>query len=130
MYPDDGSQDMDSDPGECHQRNCQNEAVFLVREKYLEETGKGLVEATARLCQEHTHQESPINIDPITPEYLFEVTALVSSEQDSKPTEEPPSDQFLTQCPDCGWTGDLSELSVEDGTRLCPVCDDDIEIIE
>ncbi|MEF8901440.1 MAG: hypothetical protein V5A25_09490 [Halovenus sp.] len=121
---------MDSDPGECHRRNCHNDAVFLVREKYLEETGHGLVEATARLCQEHTHEESPANIDPITPEYLFEVTALVPSEQDAQSAKAPPSDQLLTQCPDCGWTGDLSVLSVEDGTRSCPVCGDDIEIIE
>jgi hypothetical protein len=130
MYPDDGSQYMDSDHQECHRRNCDNDAVFLVREQYLEETGKGLVEATAHLCQKHTYQESPTNIDPITPEYQFEVTALVPAEQEPHPAEQTHSDQMLTQCPDCGWTGDLSELSVEDGIRQCPVCDDDIEIIE
>lgn len=119
---------MDSDRGECHRRNCNNEAIFLVREQYLEETGKGLVEATARLCQAHTNQESPTNLDPITPGYRFEVTPIFSSNQEPNSTDLSQSDQRLTQCPDCGWTGDITELPVEDGIRLCPVCDDDIEI--
>ena len=121
---------MSSDPGECQRRDCRNDAVFLVRETYLEETGKGLVEATARLCHEHTRQEHPTNLEPTTAEYLFEVTALAASEQDPQPAGESLGDQRPTQCPDCGWTGNLAALSVEDGVRSCPVCGDDIEIVD
>lgn len=69
---------MTPDTGECHRRGCEQAATFLVRERYLEETGKGIVEASARLCQEHTEEESPVNLDPATPEYLFEVRPLAA----------------------------------------------------
>lgn len=130
MFPGARRQDMATDLGTCKRRNCQREAVFLVREQYLEETEKGLVEATARLCQQHTRQEQPTNLDPVTPDYRFEVVPLISSPDDSHTTNESTGDQRLTLCPDCGWTGDLSEVSVEDGTRSCPACGDDIEIVE
>ncbi len=28
----------------------------------------------------------------------------------------------ISQCPDCGWTGNESELDVEDTERNCPAC--------
>lgn len=130
MFPEPCSHDMDTDPGECKRRNCHAESIFLVREQYLEETGKGLVEATARLCQKHTRQEQPTNLDPVTPDYHFEVRPLTPPTDGSHPTGGSISDQRLTQCPDCGWTGNLSELSVEDGTQSCPACGDDIAIGE
>jgi len=77
---------MENEREECHRRGCNAEAGFLVREQYQEETGKGLVEATARLCRTHAREESPTNLDPITPEYLFEVTAI-ASEADHTDTE-------------------------------------------
>lgn len=74
---------MDSDAGECHRRDCQEDAVFLVRERYLEETGQGHVEASARLCRHHTREERPTNLEPMTPKYRFEVTALASEGEDA-----------------------------------------------
>lgn len=71
---------MDSDPVECQRRGCEEEAVFVVRERYPEETGKGIVEATAPLCQAHTREESPSNLAPETPEYLFEVVPVTATD--------------------------------------------------
>lgn len=121
---------MSNDTEDCKRRGCNNEAVFLVREQYLEETGKGLVEASAHLCPKHTREEHPTNLDPVTPRYRFEVTTLAPTTNESQPTEESATAQRLTQCPDCGWTGDLAELPVKDGTRSCPVCGDDIEVVD
>lgn len=55
----------------CHRRNCDRPAVFLVRERYQEETGKGIVEAEAALCTEHTREEGPTNLEVGHPEYMF-----------------------------------------------------------
>lgn len=40
------------------------------------------------------------------------------------------SDQRYVQCPDCGWTGPVEKLTVEQAVRSCPVCGDDIEYID
>jgi len=93
---------MGTDTVECQRRGCQEGAVFLVREQY-EEAGMGVVDSTARLCAHHASQETPA---------------------DTTDGTEP------TQCPDCGWTGTRSELAVSGGTRSCPVCGDDIEIVD
>lgn len=67
---------MSANTGECDRRGCEVDAVFLVRERYPEETDKGIVEAKAQLCHDHTREERPTNLAAKTPEYLFEVTPL------------------------------------------------------
>ena len=67
--------DVDSPP-ECHRRGCAEPAVFVVLERYQEETGKGAVEARAFLCREHTAEESPVNLEDAYPEYVFRVDPL------------------------------------------------------
>lgn len=74
---------MDSDSVSCQRRGCDAAAVFVVRERYPEETGKGIVEATAHLCHPHTAEESPTNLDPETPEYRFEVMPITASDLES-----------------------------------------------
>ena len=61
---------------ECHRRGCSRQPAFRVTERYLEETGKGPVEATARLCREHTDDESPTNLDDAYEDYVFHVEPL------------------------------------------------------
>ncbi|RBI59009.1 hypothetical protein DMJ13_24700 [halophilic archaeon] len=61
---------------ECHRRNCDEPAAFLVLERYLEETGHGAVEAEALLCREHTDEESPTNLDGVYEDYVFRVEPL------------------------------------------------------
>lgn len=73
---------MDSDSVECERRACKERAVFVVRERYPEETGKGIVEATARLCRDHTRGESPTNLAPETPEYRFEVVPITAAQKE------------------------------------------------
>lgn len=77
----------DDDPGSsrrCHRRDCDKPATFEVLERYQEETGHGAVEATAVLCQEHTDEESPTNLDLAYKDYVFRVTPLPSmSETDT-----------------------------------------------
>lgn len=60
-------------PPSCHRRGCEEPASFLVLERYLEETGQGPVEATAYLCDEHTGEESPVNLDHAYDDYVFRV---------------------------------------------------------
>ncbi|MFC5280089.1 hypothetical protein ACFPM1_15165 [Halorubrum rubrum] len=68
----------------CHRRGCDKPATFKVLERYQEETGHGAVEATAVLCQEHTDDESPTNLDLAYEDYVFRVTPLPSmSETDT-----------------------------------------------
>lgn len=68
----------------CHRRSCDKPATFEVLERYQEETGHGAVEATAVLCQEHTDDESPTNLDLAYKDYVFRVTPLPSmSETDA-----------------------------------------------
>lgn len=62
----------------CHRRGCDKQATFEVLERYQEETGQGAVEATAVLCQEHTDEESPTNLDLAYEDYVFRVTSLPS----------------------------------------------------
>ncbi len=76
---DDGNQQEegvhDSLP-ECHRRGCTERATFVVLERYQEETGHGVVEAEAVLCQEHTAEESPANLDRRYANYVFRVQPL------------------------------------------------------
>lgn len=60
----------------CHRRDCDAPAEFQVLERYQEETGHGAVEAEANLCQIHTAQESPANLDGAYDEYVFRVQPL------------------------------------------------------
>lgn len=66
---------QDSSP-ECHRRGCTDPATFVVLERYQEETGHGAVEAEAVLCQEHTAEESPTNLDGSYADYVFRVEPL------------------------------------------------------
>jgi len=50
--------------------------MFLVLERYQEETGHGAVKAEAVLCREHTDEESPTNLDGSYEEYVFRVEPL------------------------------------------------------
>jgi hypothetical protein len=63
-------------PPICDRRRCEARATFLVVERYLEETGKGAVEARAALCTRHADEESPTNLDAAFPEYVFRVEPL------------------------------------------------------
>ncbi|WP_135826011.1 hypothetical protein [Halorussus ruber] len=63
-------------PSECHRRGCDKTPAFAVLERYQEETGHGAVEAEAFLCQEHTAEESPVNLDAAYPDYVFRVVPV------------------------------------------------------
>lgn len=63
-------------PPECHRRDCHELAAFRVLERYQEETGHGAVEAEALLCQTHTREESPANLDQVYEDYVFRVELL------------------------------------------------------
>lgn len=63
-------------PRECHRRGCTEPVRFVVLERYQEETGQGAVEAEAFLCQAHTAEESPANLDGAYSEYVFHVEPL------------------------------------------------------
>ena len=63
-------------PRTCHRRGCDEPATFVVVERYLEETGHGPVTAEAFLCQEHTAEESPTNLDHAYADYVFRVVLL------------------------------------------------------
>jgi hypothetical protein len=71
-----GTRDADREGRACHRRGCDRPAAFLVLERYLEETSRGAVEATAELCQEHTAEESPTRLEAAYPEYVFRVEPL------------------------------------------------------
>ncbi|WP_083252620.1 hypothetical protein [Haladaptatus sp. W1] len=60
----------------CHRRGCDDPAKFVVLERYQEETGHGGVEAEANLCQRHTTEESPTNLDGVYADYVFRVDPL------------------------------------------------------
>lgn len=70
--------DSDSHP-ECHRRSCTERATFVVLERYQEETGQGAVEAEAVLCQGHTAEESPTNLDGSYADYVFRVEPLLEA---------------------------------------------------
>ncbi len=63
-------------PSGCHRRGCEKRAAFVVVERYQEETGKGLVEAKAFLCEEHTAAEGPSNLDAADGGYVFRIERL------------------------------------------------------
>ena len=71
----DWDEDADSPPV-CHLRGCDEEATFVVLERYQEETGKGPVEALAFMCQDHADEESPTNLDHAYDDYVFRVDPL------------------------------------------------------
>lgn len=75
---DEGDEADDSleSPRECHRRGCTEPAMFIVVERYQEETGHGAVEAEAVLCREHTAEESPVNLDGAYADYLFRIEPL------------------------------------------------------
>jgi hypothetical protein len=66
----------DAIPRTCHRRGCEEVPVFVVLERYQEETGHGAVEARAYLCREHTAEESPTNLDGAYDGYVFRVDPL------------------------------------------------------
>lgn len=63
-------------PRECQRRDCSETATFVVVERYQEETGHGVVEATADLCTAHTADERPTNLEDASEDYLFRVEPL------------------------------------------------------
>jgi len=69
-------EDHSDPPSECHRRGCDKTPAFAVLERYQEETGHGAVEAEAFLCQEHTAEESPVNLDAAYPDYVFRVVPV------------------------------------------------------
>ncbi|GAB7009009.1 hypothetical protein [Halorubrum trueperi] len=66
----------DDTPTECYRRGCSEPAAFSVTERYLEDTGKGAVEATALLCVDHTVAEGPANLDRAYDEYVFRIDPI------------------------------------------------------
>jgi hypothetical protein len=77
-----GETQTDTDPKTCHRRGCEEVATFVVLERYQEETGQGAVEAEAFLCQEHTDEESPTNLDGAYADYVFYVKPLAQAPTD------------------------------------------------
>ncbi|MFH5845239.1 hypothetical protein [Haladaptatus sp. CMAA 1909] len=70
-------------PPTCHRRGCDEPAKFVVLERYQEETGHGAVESAARLCQRHTAEESPANLDGVYADYVFRVDPLTETNDTS-----------------------------------------------
>ncbi len=66
----------DDTPTECYRRGCTEPAAFSVTERYQEETGKGAVAASALLCEPHTGEEAPTNLDQAYPDYVFVVRPI------------------------------------------------------
>jgi len=67
----------------CDRRSCDERAAFHVLERYLEDTGKGPVEARTVLCRAHTDEESPVNLDAAYPEYVFRVEPISDAALDA-----------------------------------------------
>lgn len=78
----DESEPPDDTPVECYRRGCTESAAFSVTERYQEETGKGAVEATALLCEPHTGEEAPTNLDKAYADYVFRVEPVVAGDGD------------------------------------------------
>jgi hypothetical protein len=72
----DAESDSQGSPRTCHRRGCDERATFVVLERYQEETGHGAVEVEAYLCQDHTAEESPTNLDNADADYVFRVVPL------------------------------------------------------
>jgi|GEM_PF-194737 hypothetical protein len=66
-------------PHECHRRGCDEQASFVVVERYREETGQGTVEAEAHLCRAHTREESPSNLDSAGEDYVFRIEPITDA---------------------------------------------------
>jgi len=67
----------------CDRRSCDETAAFRVLERYLEDTGKGPVEAETVLCRAHTDEESPVNLDAAYPDYVFRVEPISEAALDA-----------------------------------------------
>ncbi|TQQ82626.1 hypothetical protein EGH24_04015 [Halonotius terrestris] len=67
-------------PATCYRRNCSEPAAFVVLERYQEEGGHGAVEARVELCQSHTAEESPVNLDAVYDDYVFRVEPISDDE--------------------------------------------------
>lgn len=67
------------EPQLCHYRNCDEPATFRVVERYLEETGHGLVTAEAFMCRDHAGGESPANLDHASADYVFQVEPITDA---------------------------------------------------
>lgn len=77
--PREGREDTDELPDQprtCHRRGCSEPATFVVLERYQEETGHGAVEAEVFLCQKHTAEESPTNLEGAYTDYVFRVEPI------------------------------------------------------
>ena len=66
-------------PATCYRRDCAEPAAFVVLERYQEEGGHGAVEARVELCETHTAEESPVNLDAVYEDYVFRVEPLPDS---------------------------------------------------
>ncbi len=69
-------ENADMEQPTCHRRDCDRPAVFVVTERYEEETGQGTVNAEAPLCFEHTQEEHPHNLDQAGTQYRFLVEPI------------------------------------------------------
>ena len=69
----------DDAPATCYRRDCAEPAAFVVLERYQEEGGHGAVEARVELCETHTAEESPVNLDAVYDDYVFRVEPLPDS---------------------------------------------------
>ncbi|MBP1921431.1 hypothetical protein J2751_000420 [Halorubrum alkaliphilum] len=78
----DESEPPDDTPVECYRRSCTEPAAFSVTERYQEDTGKGAVEATALLCEIHTGEEAPTNLDKAYSDYVFRVEPVAAASDD------------------------------------------------
>lgn len=67
-------------PTTCYRRDCSEPAAFVVLERYQEEGGHGAVEARVELCETHTADESPVNLDAVYDDYVFRVEPLPDDE--------------------------------------------------
>jgi len=66
-------------PATCYRRDCAEPAAFVVLERYQAEGGHGAVEARVELCETHTAEESPVNLDAVYEDYVFRVEPLPDS---------------------------------------------------
>jgi hypothetical protein len=66
-------------PHECHRRGCNEQASFVVVERYREETGQGTVEAEAHLCRAHADEEGPSNLDSAGEDYVFRIEPITGA---------------------------------------------------
>ena len=67
----------------CDRRSCDETAAFHVLERYQEETGKGTVDAETVLCRAHTDEESPVNLDAASLDYVFRVEPISAAALDA-----------------------------------------------